>query len=180
MGKSRKNFDQTGKLAKESTRFAIGRATYAKFHTPLIGDDCKSALCNLIDEMKSRPCGTGISTSMIVGHLATRMLKKVHEVSLDVDQLVLEAINLGVQVERARNETPRLTGGRASRKFPSDLEKLKEIATDVTDLINDGMTWTQASDQIAKKFGATGRALRKKLDENGLRPERKKRKKSGN
>ena len=159
MAKNRKYLDQNGNPSRDVRQ--SGSATAVKFHSPLVGDDCETVLQNLIEEMRQRPSGTAISISMMVHHWALQLQEKLRDDPFDIDLVVREAIALGINVERARNETYRMDG-KAKAKITD--EELPEALSKVEALMkSQEIKYTPATDEVAQQYGMVGGSLRQRL-----------------
>lgn len=141
--------------------------------SPVVGVDATDKVNNLLTESTEHPRAKKSDSFSRRAYWAARhLLDQLSEDEHDVEEIVHLALELGFYTERARNELRPSEGGN-HRKLPKDTS---DIETKVLALMADGMTWTQASEEIGGEFidangkPTTGKAVRDALKKNEFTP----------
>ena len=144
--------------------------------SPVVGADTTEKVSNLLAEAEQHPRARNSESFSQRAYWASRHLLDEMEGDCDLDKIVHLALELGFYTERARNELKPSLGGKRKRKSKIPKADLPSIEGEIVTMINSGMSWTQASDDIARRYNASGRAVRTALNNNGFTPPNRKQK----
>jgi hypothetical protein len=134
--------------------------------------DSLSWLHEIIREMKEHPCRDRIGSYSSAESTAVMLMEELQSDSPNMDFWMCQAITLGIDIERARNELKPSVGGKSFKIPERDLPAIKR---EIDVAILDGRGWTQVTSTIAERYKATGKALRDRLlKENYERPKKPK------